>query len=79
MLGVRDRMEIWDRETCERYEAAFAGAYQSGHARTGEVGGCNGTNASSATEVRQSLSLMRMTALTLLRRSAFGMLVGHVG
>jgi hypothetical protein len=23
-------MEIWDRETYERYEAAFAGAYRAG-------------------------------------------------
>lgn len=30
VLGVRERMEIWDRQTYERYEAAFAGAYQSG-------------------------------------------------
>jgi MraZ protein len=30
VLGVRDRMEVWDREVWERYEAAFAGAYQSG-------------------------------------------------
>jgi MraZ protein len=30
VLGVRDRMEIWDRETYERYEATYAGAYQAG-------------------------------------------------
>jgi MraZ protein len=30
VLGVRDRMEIWDRETYERYESTFAGAYQAG-------------------------------------------------
>lgn len=30
VLGVRDRMEIWDRESFERYEASFAGAYQAG-------------------------------------------------
>ena len=30
VLGVRDRMEIWDRDTYERYEATFAGAYQAG-------------------------------------------------
>jgi MraZ protein len=30
VLGVRDRMEIWDRASYERYEATFAGAYQSG-------------------------------------------------
>ena len=30
VLGVRERMEIWDRGTYERYEAAFAGAYQAG-------------------------------------------------
>ena len=30
VLGVRDRMEIWDRPTYERYEAQYAGAYQAG-------------------------------------------------
>lgn len=30
VLGVRDRMEIWDRETYEQYERAFADAYQNG-------------------------------------------------
>jgi MraZ protein len=30
VLGVFDRMEIWDRETHERYEAAYEGSYQAG-------------------------------------------------
>jgi MraZ protein len=30
VLGVRDRMEIWDRRSYARYERSFAGAYQSG-------------------------------------------------
>jgi MraZ protein len=30
VLGVRDRVEIWDRGSYERYEAAYAGAYQAG-------------------------------------------------
>ena len=30
VLGVRDRMEIWDRVAFERYEASHAGAYQAG-------------------------------------------------
>jgi MraZ protein len=30
VLGVRDRMEIWDRGSFERYEVAYAGAYQAG-------------------------------------------------
>jgi mraZ protein len=30
VLGVRNRMEIWDRETFDRYEASFAEAYQNG-------------------------------------------------
>ena len=30
VLGVFDRMEIWDRETHERYESGHGGAYQSG-------------------------------------------------
>jgi DNA-binding transcriptional regulator/RsmH inhibitor MraZ len=34
VLGVRDRMEIWDRASYERYEAAFAGAYQAGTLET---------------------------------------------
>ncbi len=32
-----------------------------------------------AAEVRQSLSLIAMTGLTLLTSLAFGLLVGHVG
>ena len=34
VLGVRDRMEIWDRATYERYEAAYTGAYQAGTLET---------------------------------------------
>ena len=30
VLGVRDRMEIWDRSTYEHYAAGFADAYQTG-------------------------------------------------
>jgi MraZ protein len=30
VLGVYDRMEIWDREAYERYEAVHGGAYQAG-------------------------------------------------
>jgi MraZ protein len=30
VLGVFDRMEIWDRQTHERYEAGHGGAYQAG-------------------------------------------------
>ena len=30
VLGVHDRMEIWDREAHERFEAGNAGAYQAG-------------------------------------------------
>jgi MraZ protein len=30
VLGVFDRMEIWDRETHERYESGHGGAYQTG-------------------------------------------------
>jgi MraZ protein len=30
VLGVYDRMEIWDREAHERYEQALGGAYQAG-------------------------------------------------
>jgi hypothetical protein len=32
-----------------------------------------------ATEVRQSLSLIGMTALTLVASIAFGLFVGHIG
>lgn len=35
VLGVRERMEIWDREAYERYEAAYSGAYQSGTLQPG--------------------------------------------
>jgi MraZ protein len=30
VLGVFDRMEIWDRATYERYESGHGGAYQAG-------------------------------------------------
>ena len=30
VLGVRDRMEIWDRESYERYESSYTGAYLAG-------------------------------------------------
>ena len=30
VLGVRDRMEIWDRDGYERYRSSHAGAYQAG-------------------------------------------------
>jgi MraZ protein len=30
VLGVFDRMEIWDRATYDRYESGHGGAYQSG-------------------------------------------------
>jgi MraZ protein len=30
VLGVSDRMEIWDRQAHERYEGAHSGAYQAG-------------------------------------------------
>jgi MraZ protein len=30
VLGVRDRIEVWDRAAFDRYEQSFAGAYQAG-------------------------------------------------
>jgi MraZ protein len=30
VLGVRDRMEVWDRAAYDRYERSFAEAYQTG-------------------------------------------------
>jgi MraZ protein len=30
VLGVRDRMEVWDRETYDGYTTGFADAYQTG-------------------------------------------------
>lgn len=30
VVGVYDRMEIWDKATYERYEQAYAGAYANG-------------------------------------------------
>ena len=35
VLGVRDRMEIWDRGSYERYQATFAGAYKAGTLEAG--------------------------------------------
>jgi MraZ protein len=36
VLGVSDRMEIWDRGAHERYEQAHGGAYQAGALQVGE-------------------------------------------
>ncbi|MFM8944242.1 MAG: division/cell wall cluster transcriptional repressor MraZ [Actinomycetota bacterium] len=36
IVGVLDRMEVWDREAYERYERTFAGAYQDGTLRPGD-------------------------------------------
>ena len=38
VLGVSDRMEIWDRTAHERYETAHAGAYQAGTLAPGARG-----------------------------------------
>jgi MraZ protein len=38
VLGVFDRMEIWDRQTQERYEAGHGGAYQTGSLAPGSGG-----------------------------------------
>ena len=38
VLGVRDRVEIWDRATWERYEQAFAGPYETGALAPGRNG-----------------------------------------
>ena len=35
VLGVRERIEIWDREAHQRYESTFAGAYQAGTLQPG--------------------------------------------
>ena len=36
VLGVRDRMEIWDREAYDRYMAVYAAAYQAGTLEPGQ-------------------------------------------
>jgi MraZ protein len=38
VLGVMDRMEIWDRATYDRYEESFGGAYQAGTLEPGRQG-----------------------------------------
>ena len=38
VLGARERMEIWDRETHERYEAGHGGAYRAGTLAPGGKG-----------------------------------------
>jgi MraZ protein len=38
VVGVFDRMEIWDRQAHERYEQAHAGAYQAGTLDSGGRG-----------------------------------------
>ena len=36
IVGVLDRMEIWDRATYERYEQTHAAAYRDGTLKPGE-------------------------------------------
>ena len=55
-------MEIWDRETHERYESGHGGAYQSG---TLAPGGERMNKGSLDRELRQSLSLIAMTAASM--------------
>lgn len=38
VVGVSERMEIWDRETFERYQQAHGGAYQAGTLDLGRQG-----------------------------------------
>lgn len=38
VLGVMDRMEIWDRAAYDRYEETFGGAYQAGTLEPGRQG-----------------------------------------
>jgi transcriptional regulator MraZ len=38
VLGVMDRMEIWDRAAYDRYEETFSGAYQAGTLEPGRQG-----------------------------------------
>ncbi len=38
VLGVMDRMEIWDRAAYDRYEETFGGAYQAGTLEPGRHG-----------------------------------------
>ncbi len=38
VLGVRDRMEIWDREIYEAYMAGFVDAYEAGTLSPGKEG-----------------------------------------
>jgi MraZ protein len=42
VVGVSDRMEIWDRETHERYLSAHGGAYQAGSLAPGGWGQAGG-------------------------------------
>ena len=81
VLGVRDRMEIWDRETYESYSAGFADAYRSGALDPGgkDVATIGRDRHKLGTEVRQSLTLIGMTALTLLASIGLGILAGHIG
>jgi transcriptional regulator MraZ len=38
VLGVMDRMEIWDRAAYDRYEETYGGAYQAGTLEPGRQG-----------------------------------------
>ena len=38
VIGVRDRMEIWDRQAHDRYQETYGGAYQAGTLEPGRRG-----------------------------------------
>ena len=109
VLGVRERMEIWDRGEFDRYRRrprdrlrerrAGARGPQSGGPSDGDVPGradrTQGPDRKNSqerqnrrrcemqtklsTEVRQSLSLLAMTALTLLASIGLGIWAGQIG
>ena len=94
VLGVRERMEIWDRGEFERYRDVHAAAYEYGELepRGRCRGRCKGPpkdptdgpkesvmQTKLSTEVRQSLSLLAMTAVTLLASIGLGILAGQLG
>jgi hypothetical protein len=60
VLGVFDRMEIWDRDAHERYEQAHGGAYQAGTLDQATLGGRGRWGSLAASS--QSLSLIFFTA-----------------
>ena len=79
MLGVRRPDGDLGPGDYERYAAGIRGRVRDRDARPQEERRGRTARPQARTEIRQSLSLIGMTALTLLASIGLGILAGHIG